>query len=495
MGFGLTVNGLVIKRLTDIKEEIEASLRSELGAAINLLPTELLGQIVGIVSEREALVWELAEDVNNSTYPETANGISLDNVVSITGIQRLAATKATGRALTSNPLTVFGDLGIFVAAGALTVSVDGNSEAVFVNSSDFTVEAGTDEIQDIDFTDVPDDGSWSLRFDGEETTLLTDTSTNTDVENALNALSGLGAVTVTGNFTSGFTVTFATLNGSQPQQLIQVATNILEISSADVDISIVETVEGVLPNIDVDVEAVNAGDIIAPAGTLTVIENPITGILSVTNAADIDNGKEVETDAELRIRRLQTLATAGAATVDAITARLLEIDEVTAARTFENDSDDVNAFGRPSKSFECVVEGGLEAEIADAIWQVKPAGITTFGDLSEVIQDSQGFDHTINFSRPTPIPIYIDISMATNDDYPVGGDAALKEELVAYAQAEFSIGDTIKTFKLYSPLEDNIGVIDATITIGTAPSPVSSANIPIQDDEIGDFDTSRVTIL
>ena len=78
--YGITADGFVIKRMADIKSEMEASLRSAFGNQINLLPTELLGQIVGIMSEREAIVWELAEQIYNSQYPDTASGIQLDNV-------------------------------------------------------------------------------------------------------------------------------------------------------------------------------------------------------------------------------------------------------------------------------------------------------------------------------------------------------------------------------------------------------------------------------
>ena len=66
MSFGLTVNGFEIKRLDDVKGEIEALLRDALGNTINLLPTESLGQVVGILSERESLIWELLQNIYNS---------------------------------------------------------------------------------------------------------------------------------------------------------------------------------------------------------------------------------------------------------------------------------------------------------------------------------------------------------------------------------------------------------------------------------------------
>src|SRR3989304_3338015 len=130
--FGLLPRGFSIKRWTDIKAEIESSLRTIFGVGINLLPTELLGEIVGIISEREALVWELAQAIYNSQYPDSANGISLDNVVAITGIKRLEATKGTGSGI------AYGDLGTVIPAGSV-ISVSGNAAARFVTVIDNTI--------------------------------------------------------------------------------------------------------------------------------------------------------------------------------------------------------------------------------------------------------------------------------------------------------------------------------------------------------------------
>src|SRR5260221_13941560 len=50
--------------------------------------------------------------------------------------------------------------------------------------------------------------------------------------------------------------------------------------------------------------------------------------------------------------------------------------------------------GRPPKSFEAVVQGGSDDDIANQIWLTKPAGIETFGNVNNgngvPITDSQG---------------------------------------------------------------------------------------------------------
>ena len=95
MAFGLTATGLEIKRLADIKPEIEDILRQRLGNSINLFPEAVFGQIVGTFSERESEIWEKVEDVYHSQYPDDAEGASLDSAGLAEHVkQHLAAYKA-----------------------------------------------------------------------------------------------------------------------------------------------------------------------------------------------------------------------------------------------------------------------------------------------------------------------------------------------------------------------------------------------------------------
>jgi len=462
MAFGITSTGFIIKRLEDIKDEIETSLRSFFGNGVNLEAESVLGTLVGIYSEREALVWELAQACYNSQYPDTAQGVSLDYVAGITGIERLDSTFSTAI------INAKGTLATIITEGSI-VSVDGNSDSRFVTDADGTIAAGTDEIQTISFSAVPDAGSFTLIIDGEETGAILFSDAAIDVQNALNALTGLSAVTVAGSFAANFVITFAGADGSQPQSPITEGnTNTLTLVGAGVTISVVETTPGLLPNIDINVTAETAGAVAAPAASLTVIETPIAGWASCTNALDATLGQEIETDAELRIRRLQTLAAPGSATVDAIRAEILDVDDVTAALVFENDTNAVDIAGRPAKSVEAVVLDGVDADIAEALWDVKPAGIETFGGVTVVVTDSQGFTHDVNFSRPTPVPIWLEVDITIDSDFPVGGATAIETSIITFAEAAFSISDDVITTQLYESIHDIAGITDIDLRIGIA---------------------------
>jgi hypothetical protein len=206
-------------------------------------------------------------------------------------------------------------------------------------------------------------------------------------------------------------------------------------------------------------------------------------------------GRNTETDAELRLRRAETLQIAGKATVDAIRSALLDLDGVTDVIVFENDTMILDLDGRPPKSFECVVNGGDDQEIADKIWDVKAAGIATYGSETETITDSQGQNHFVYFSRPTNLLVYLEVDLTTNTEFPASGLAEAEAALVAAGNA-FGIGkDVIVYPKLISALNSIPGIEDVVIRIGLSPSPTLDDNIDVAINEIAAFDTSRTTVI
>jgi uncharacterized phage protein gp47/JayE len=92
--FGVTPQGFKVKRLIDVKNELENLFIGEFGD-INLDPQSVAGQIIGIYSKVIADIWENLADVYASQYPNSASGISLDNVVQLNGITRLIAQRTT----------------------------------------------------------------------------------------------------------------------------------------------------------------------------------------------------------------------------------------------------------------------------------------------------------------------------------------------------------------------------------------------------------------
>lgn len=238
-------------------------------------------------------------------------------------------------------------------------------------------------------------------------------------------------------------------------------------------------------------QCADAGQIAAPTGTLSVIANPITGFNSATNPADAIEGTNVEKDAPLRIRRSQQVARAGSGTVDSLKADVLEA--VTYVRVYENDGDSPDTGGLPGHSFECLVLGGDDTVIANTIFDNKPAGIQAYGTTTVVVTDGQGNGHSIGFSRPTNVNIYLNIAF----NYRAGqymGDAALQLYLSEWGAANQGPGNDVIHAQLVRVLMDLPGAVDTTVAIDSSPSPTSQSNYVIGSRQIAVFDTSRITI-
>jgi len=167
----------------------------------------------------------------------------------------------------------------------------------------------------------------------------------------------------------------------------------------------------------------------------------------------------------------------------------------------ENDTDAVDGNGLPAHSFQVVVSGGADIDVADIIWLKKPAGIQAFGDITEQIIDSQGVSHDISFSRPTAVTIYVEVTITTFAEYPANGDDLIKQAIVDYANGDlvdnrsFGLADDVIYTRLYTPINSVAGheIDDLQISISSPAS--GTANIAIAVDEIADFQIANITVV
>lgn len=308
------------------------------------------------------------------------------------------------------------------------------------------------------------------------------------------ALSELAALTGTERRAATYSTVVATLN-------LDAATTVPSGSAANVSGDAAMRYE-----LTEDLTSIGAGDyeammtattagstIIANAGTLTVIATPVSGWNSVTNAADSVDGLNEETDAELRLRREEELRAAGDSTVEAIRSDLLQVDNVTHATVFENTTDVTNADGVPPHGIECLVLGGTDTDVSEQIWESKPAGIATYGSSSESVTDSQGIDHTIYFTRPSTVDIYVECDLTVDSTY--AGDAAVKSAIEGYEDI-LDPGDDVIYAKIYDLIFNVTGVVDVTdLQIDDDGAPASgTSNIVISTRELANFDTANIVV-
>lgn len=83
-------------------------------------------------------------------------------------------------------------------------------------TSGLSIFAGLNEIQQVAFTDIPDEGDYVLIHDGNRTSRLAYNANAAAIEIALEALSSITSVSVTGDYSVGFTIEFTGADGLQP---------------------------------------------------------------------------------------------------------------------------------------------------------------------------------------------------------------------------------------------------------------------------------------
>ena len=253
-------------------------------------------------------------------------------------------------------------------------------------------------------------------------------------------------------------------------------------------------------SITVEATALLSGVVIAAAGSISKIVTPITGWDSVTNLADAVEGSIEETDEALRTRRDTSFTLAAQNILDAMFAEVANVQGVISLIILENDTNSTDANGIPSHSFEVIVQGGDDTEIATAIYLNKPAGIGSFGSTTIVLKDSQGIDKFIKFQRPTEVSIYITINLTKFSDYPGNGDDLIKQAIVDYAEGRliqgrgFNVGDDVIYSELYTPINTIPGQQVNSLFIGLSPSPTGTNSIPIDFDEASLFDTANIVV-
>ena len=247
---------------------------------------------------------------------------------------------------------------------------------------------------------------------------------------------------------------------------------------------------------NIELLAETAGPLVANAGTLTVIETPVGGMDSFINELDAEVGSETETDAELKARRDQELQIAGAATIEAILSELRARELVEAVIVFQNNTSIIDPDGRPPHSLDIVVLGDDEDDLAEAIFLVVGGGIETIGDITKIVDDSQGFGQTVRFSRPNEIGIWLEADITKGALYPVDGDDQVEQAFLDFGST-LTVGQDIIIFgsnSLICAVNDIPGILDIDIRIGKINPPTLNDNVVIAPREIAKFDSSRITV-
>lgn len=443
--FGVVAEGFTAKPLATIKEEIETALKQIFGESIDLAPQSNFGQLVGVLSERYAELWDVAEMVYAAFTPDGATGSALDALCGITGTVRIPAASSVVTA------TLTGTTGTVVAEGK-EVSVD-TVGTKFSTIAEATIAAATAWVNTTGYV------VGNRRKNGGNIYICITSGTS--------AGSG-GPTTTSADIT----------DGTAHWQYLGLGTGY----------------------VDVVAESNDTGPKVALSGTLTVIDTGVSGWSNVMNILDATLGRNEESDADLRTRREEELRAVGKASVESIREALLAVAGVESCTVFENTTDTTDGDSLPPHSIECLVlfddTVTDEQDIFDTIWDNKAAGIATYGGESGTVTDASEIDHTINYSKPTEKTVYVEIDLIVSTAYSVDGDTLVKEAIAAFGAAVIN-GQDIVSSRIAAQAFGVAGVLDVTgcrISVAPTTDPTVETTIAIGTRQIARYDTSRITV-
>ncbi len=443
MSYGLTAEGFVPKTTQIAIAEMVAALRAVYGTSV-MHEKSALYVFVAIVAERLGELWEVGEQINASQDPDAATKTALDALCALTGTLRRAATKS---AVT---LTLTGTNATLVPTGSQAKTASTNK--VFTTLANATLVTLT---------------AWA------PTTVYAVGNRRTNA--------GRSYVCITAGTSAGA--------GGPTTTAADITDNTVHWRYIG---------EGAAA-VDVAAEASETGPTVALSGDITSIVTPVSGWSSVRNLLDAEEGTNVETDETLRLRRVLELSQAGTSTPDAIRAAVLDVEGVTACTVFYNNTDVTDADGVPPHAVEVLVRGGVNQDIFDCLLANVAAGIATHGTTSGTATDSEGVSHTVKFSRPTEIAIWVILDAVVHNGaggtFPSDGSTQIKQAIVDWGDDQ-ATGRNAVSSRVAAQAMTIEGVLEVPTLplIGTVNPPTVSTTIAISSRQLATYDTSRITV-
>jgi uncharacterized phage protein gp47/JayE len=477
---GLTDQGLEIKRLTEIREE----LRAEAGTLFNdILPegdildtssASTLGRLIGLVTPSQSDIWEAIQQVYSAFDPNAASGVALDNLVALSGIVRKGAVATTARVLLE------GDYNLVIPESSLVSSSFTNNR--FSISSDITLDENNVVGFSCKVQTVQNSTLYTVVYkDSTNNVDLSYTSSSTATE--VDILQGL-ADSINDNYGTLLTATVEadTLKIVSDDLVTQTS---YELSSNLYFFGVTKTITSICTEV---------GPISQNPRTINTISTPIFGWNSVVQPLRSVVGSNRETDAVLRQRFSDGKFTRGSNIIEALYSDLVSLDGVQETVIYENITDVVDSRGIPPHSFMVLVRGGLEKEIAELIWANRPAGIRTHGNTFFLITDIFDNLKEVYFQRPKFVDIFVTLDVTVDSNFPPDGVEQIRSALFDYIKSNTVVGKGTTYSRLYTPINSVAGHQVDSLFLGLSVNPTGTENVTIAYDELVKLEIGNIEV-
>lgn len=398
---GLTASGFERKTLPQILDSLRARAREEFGEGFNTGDDSVFLQIAGSIALEVDELWQGTQESYAAYTRSGAEGVHLDNYFNLQGVTRLDAEAASGFLLveTNNRLELT----------TLDSRRFSHNQTRFTNT-EVGIGVTNTYAYRLPLSDLVTGQVYTATVVDDSGVLQTLTSTALNTEQEKRAY--LGALRIfweahVADSVGKTSVTADTLLvGINPDSSYNILLNTHAFNLSP----LVGLRYG-----RVAITAENTGfQPILPGSDFRITPN-FPGFSSAFSYEDLNPGKDVESDAEFRLRGARELRSEAIGTEDAILQQLGQLGGVRSVRLYENVTNVPTPEVPQSWAYHVVVAGGVDSEIAQILHTYGPLNVAQYGTkLVNAINIAGGISPQ-RFSDATVRGIDIRISYRTSD--------------------------------------------------------------------------------
>lgn len=250
------------------------------------------------------------------------------------------------------------------------------------------------------------------------------------------------------------------------------------------------------------------GAIPALAGTLTKIYRAISGWDTVSNPTDGTLGNDTESRADFEARRTASLAVNSRSIASAIQGAVLACPGVTDCYVVANATGSTASIGSSSYSLAARtiyigVTGGVQADIAAAIWSKIPPGRPMAGNTTVPVDDPNYTgtppSTNITYNVPTSTNVYVVVRVVNSTLLPANASTLIKNAVIAAFAGndggpQARMGNKIFATRFAAPIMAAVPTAQLlSIYIGLSASPTGD-NVLMGIDQAPITDAAHITV-
>ena len=248
--------------------------------------------------------------------------------------------------------------------------------------------------------------------------------------------------------------------------------------------------------------AVEYGPIEVPINGLDTVASAVLGWETVTNPNAAVPGDLEESDIAARRRRLDTLAVQSMSVAEAVVSRVMSIPEVRSMSFRENTAattQTIDGISMVAHSIYACVEGGSDADVAQALYDTKTAGAGYNGSQTVSVTDPySGQITSVKFDRPTQTPILVRVTVKQTA---LDAQNIVRDAIMDYVNGDLpggmglKVGDDVYPFEFSGAINQvQPPLIVTNIEISTDGATWSTAPLTVGLDEVATLQRSAITV-